>query len=206
MLRVIVVALVLLVAAMFWLRPSAVPPPPEAATLLPEARPLPAVRLTDQRGEPFDWSAIEGEYAWLFFGFTNCPDICPLTLQSLAAARAALLERDAAPPRTVFVSVDSARDTPARIEAYLRGFDEGSIGVTGSDEALRPLLAALGVTVQKHAHGGESYNVVHSGTVFFVSPDAQLIAVASGPHEPQALARDFLRIRASRERAGPPRS
>jgi protein SCO1 len=196
MLRVLVVALVLLVAAIVW-RPKPAPvTPPAAATLLPSTLALPDVALVDQAGRPFGLDALRGELTLLFFGFTHCPDVCPLTLKVLADARAELTtSAPRALPNIVFVSVDPNRDTPERIATYLANFDPRFIGVTAAEPALQPLLKALGVTVEKHDHGGDSYNVVHNSTVYVLGRQAELIAVSSGPHNPETLAADYLKIR-----------
>jgi protein SCO1/2 len=114
----------------------------------------------------------------------------------LALARAEILRRaPALTPRVLFVSVDPNRDSPERIATYLRGFDPAFEGVTASDAELAPLLAALGVGVEKHSHGGESYNVVHNSAVYVLDQNAQWIAVSTGPHDPAVVATDYLRIR-----------
>lgn len=195
MLRVLVVGLVVLVAAMFLLpRPSSAPL--KSATLLQEPLALPPVALVDAAGMPADLEAFRGKFSLLFFGFTNCPDVCPLTLKVLADARAQLAGRyPSAVPQVVFVSVDPSRDTPERIAAYLRNFDGAFVGLTAADSRLAPLLKALGVTVQKHQHGGEDYTVVHNSTVYVIGPNAELIATSSGPHEAATIAADYLKIR-----------
>lgn len=196
MLRVLVVVLVVLVAAMFLLPRNQRGEPPQTATELPEARPLPDVRFTADDGRATSLRELEGDFTLLFFGFTNCPDVCPLTLGMLAQARAEVAAR--APsftPRVLFVSVDPNRDTPERIAAYLRGFDPEFKGVTASDDELAPLLATLGVAVEKHVHGGENYNVVHNSAVYVLDPNADWIAVSTGPHDPKVLAADYLRLR-----------
>lgn len=201
MLRILVVGLVLLVAAMLFLpRPTPPIPAPEVATVLTEPPPLPDVALTDSRGEPFGLDDLRGHWSLLFFGFTHCPDICPLTLQVLAQASDALVSA----PRVVFVSVDSYRDSPERIGAYLDNFAPSFIGVTGSDEALSPWVKALGVTVHKNEQDGEPYNVTHNGTVYVINPDAALEAVFGGSsHRADVIVQDFARIRA---RAGAART
>lgn len=204
MLRILVVALVLLVAVMFAMPRPSTRAQLENATPLPEPRLLPDVALVDDSGRPFAWSSLEGRHALVFFGFTNCPDVCPLTLQVLARTRAALVERNAAQaPAIVFVSVDPGRDSPERIAAYLRGFDEAFIGVTAPEAELKPLLDALGVGVEKHAHGGEEYTVTHNGAVYYLDAEARWIAVSTPPLVPLTLAADFAKIRA---RHPPPRS
>jgi protein SCO1/2 len=196
LLRILVVALVVLVAAMFLLPRANRGAPPETATVLPEPRMLPDVGFVADDGSEIALHDLKGNFTLLFFGFTNCPDVCPLTLKVLADVRAELVRRaPRAVPRVVFVSVDPERDSPQRIASYLNAFDPEFLGVTAADDKLAPLLATLGVAVEKHAHGGESYNVVHSSAIYVLDPDAEWIAVSTAPHDPTVIARDFLRIR-----------
>jgi protein SCO1/2 len=196
MLRILVVGLVVLVAAMFLLPRGNRGAPPQTATMFEQTLPLPDVQLIDQAGQEFGLAELRGDFSLLFFGFTNCPDVCPLTLKVLADARAEIAAR--APrftPRVVFVSVDPSRDTPETIAAYLGNFDPEFVGVTATDARLEPLLRTLGVSVQKHQHGGANYTVVHNSTVYVIGPQAELIAVSSGPHDPATIAADYLKIR-----------
>jgi protein SCO1/2 len=205
MLRILVVGLVVLVAAMFLLPRGERGAPPQTATVLPAPRELQDVSFVDKTGQPIRLGDLEGGFSLLFFGFTNCPDVCPLTLQVLAATRAEIAAR--APnlvPRIVFVSVDPNRDTPERIAAYLDNFDSEFLGLTASDDALAPLLAALGVAVEKHEHGGANYNVVHNSAIYVLDPNADWIAVTTAPHDPKVIASDYLRIRQRRQRSTPP--
>jgi protein SCO1/2 len=196
MLRILVVGLVVLVAAMFLLPRGNRGAPPQTATMFEQTLPLPDVQLIDQAGQEFGLAELRGDFSLLFFGFTNCPDVCPLTLKVLADARAEIAAR--APrvtPRVVFVSVDPSRDTPETIAAYLGNFDPEFVGVTATDARLEPLLRTLGVSGQKHQHGGANYTVVHNSTVYVIGPQAELIAVSSGPHDPATIAADYLKIR-----------
>jgi protein SCO1/2 len=205
MLRILVVVLVVLVAAMFLLPRGQRGAPPQTATELPEPRPLADVRFVDDAGRDVRLSDFKGDFTLLFFGFTNCPDVCPLTLSLLAQVRADVAAR--APrftPRVLFVSVDPNRDSPERIAAYLNGFDSEFVGVTASDAELAPLLQALGVAVEKHEHGGANYNVVHNSAVYVLDRNAEWIAVSTGPHDPAVLASDYLRIRQRHAGARPP--
>src|SRR5262245_63487976 len=198
MLRILIVVLVLLVAAMFVMPRSQRGAAPQNATELPQPTALTDVRFVDKSGREAHLADFKGDFTLLFFGFTNCPDVCPLTLAMLAQVRADIEAR--APrftPRVLFVSVDPERDTPERIAAYLNGFDEKFAGVTASDAELQPLLAQLGVAVEKqHDHsGGGHYNVVHNSAIYVLDPNAEWIAVSTGPHDPKVFAQDFLRIR-----------
>src|SRR5262245_31915626 len=93
MLRILVIALVVLVAAMFLLPRGERGAPPQTATVLPTPRALDDVSFVDKTGQPIRLSDLEGGFSLLFFGFTNCPDVCPLTLQVLAATRAEIVAR-----------------------------------------------------------------------------------------------------------------
>lgn len=197
MLRIVVVFLVVLVAAMFIFRGRHVAAP-ENATELPQPTPLADVRFVDKSGEETHLSDLRGDFTVVFFGFTNCPDVCPLTLAMLAQARADIASR--APrftPRVLFVSVDPERDTPEKIGAYLDRFDAAFLGVTAPDAELEPLLKQLGVAVEReHDHGGGgSYNVVHNSAIYVLDANADWIAVSTGPHDPKVFASDYLRIR-----------
>lgn len=197
MLRILMVVLILLAGATLWV--SAVRqdlPAPAVATVLPEPLSLPAMQLTDQRGLDFSTAELVGTFSLMFFGFTNCPDICPITLQTLANVEAELRAKGLDAPRIVFVSVDPDRDTPAQIERYLGNFSANFVGITGNQQALQPLLAALGVTVERHQHPGEeAYNVIHNSTVYLIGPRAEWLAIFSAPHDATVIATDYLRIR-----------
>lgn len=202
MLRILVIGLVVLVVAMMLIgRQTSLVPAPSIATVLPEPRPLPAVELTDTAGRKFATADLAGDYTLLFFGFTNCPDICPITLQVLADVSRALQARQPAfVPRIAFVSVDPRRDTPAVIEAYLGHFDAAMIGLTAPEETLAPLLNDLAVTVHKTEVDGERYNVVHNGTIYVLDPQGRWIALFGGStHDADAVATDFIRIRLRNE-------
>jgi protein SCO1/2 len=198
MLRIVVVFMVVLVAAMFLLPRGQRGAAPQNATELPQPTPLADVRFVDQTGQEKHLSDLKGDFTLLFFGFTNCPDVCPLTLAMLAQVRADIAGR--APrftPRVLFVSVDPSRDTPDKIAAYLKGFDPAFVGMTAPDAELEPLLKQLGVAVEKqHDHGGGgNYTVVHNSAIYVLDQNADWIAVSTGPHDPKVFASDYLRIR-----------
>ena len=172
------------------------PPAPVTATMLTEPIPLPDVTLIDKTGREFTTDRLRGQFSLLFFGFTHCPDVCPLTLAVLARMHADWKTPHIEAPGVVLVSVDPGRDDPERIGTYLDNFDSGFQGVTGSRLAMDPWLKTLGVSVHvEQRPEGEPYSVTHNSTVYVVGPGADLVAVFSPPHDPAAIAADILRIR-----------
>jgi protein SCO1/2 len=183
-------------AALFATRKPAAPPALERATLFAEARPLPAFSLVDGSGMDFGPDRLRGRWTFLYFGFTNCPDICPTTLATLAAAKAALADLPGGlQPGVAFVSVDPGRDTPQVAGRYAAHFDPSFIGATGTRAALDALASALGVAVIIGPPAADgSYAVDHSAAVFLVDPEARVAALFGAPHDSATIARDYRRI------------
>ena len=172
-------------------------PAPHAlrATVLPSPLALPEFSLRDQDDAPFLRSSLEGQWSLVFFGFTHCPDICPLTLQKLASARRQLAAQESADlPAIVFVSVDPARDTSDAIGQYANAFGEGVTGVTGELEEINILTAALGIFHARPPNPDGGYNVEHSAAVLVINPDAALKAVFSAPHDVDSFVNDIALI------------
>jgi protein SCO1/2 len=142
----------------------------------------------------------------LFFGYTNCPDLCPTTLSTLAAMQKRLRAASAPVlPQVIFVSVDAKRDTPAQLAKYVPYFDPEFIGLTAADQRGVETVAkelGVGVIIQPTADG--NYSVDHSGAIFVLSPDGRLTAVLTGPFSVAALQDDFQHIVAARSNAAGP--
>lgn len=138
-----------------------------------DPQPRPDFTLTDTDGQPFDFGAeTGGELTLLFFGYTSCPDVCPLHMANLAYA----LEQPGVPrPKVVFVSVDPQRDTPEVIRTFLDRFDEGFIGLTGTPEQLADAQTAAGVAIggamEDPAPGDDDYLVGHASQVIAYTAD-----------------------------------
>ena len=184
-----------IVAAQYWVRQSAAPPL-EHATAFAEPRPLPAFALVDDANAAFGTEDLRGKWTFVFFGFVNCPDVCPTTLATLASARRLLADLPADRlPQVVMVSVDPGRDSPAQLGRYVAHFDPAFTGATGSAEAIESLTRSLGIAVligPPDADG--NYAVDHSAAVFLVDPDARIAALFNTPHEAGVIARDYRRI------------
>jgi protein SCO1 len=166
-------------------------PPETGAIVLDIPRDPGAFTLVDHHGDPFGPAEIHGQWTLWFFGFTHCPDICPMTLSTLNLADKALAEADATRPTVVMVSVDPQRDTPEKLAAYVPFFNETFIGVTGSTAAVLTLTDRLGIIVQYLAREGDDYTVEHGASLLLTGPDGLVRAVFTAPHEPQKLAQDL---------------
>lgn len=183
-------------AAGIWLAmaivPITPPPQPSTATVLPIKVDVPAFSLLDQHGNSINEDAFKGQWDLVFFGFTHCPDVCPLTLAELDAARMQLQEAGHAPlPRIVLVSVDPERDTPDRMSGYLSNFAPGKLGITGDLDQLRVLTGAFGIFFEKQQSDSDYYAVDHSAVVLLIDPDGRLHALFGSPHRAQNFVNDF---------------
>ncbi|HEX4971863.1 MAG TPA: SCO family protein [Steroidobacteraceae bacterium] len=168
------------------------------ATLLVPPRPLPPLALVDQNNQPFGADRLRGGWSFVFFGFTSCPDVCPVTMSALAQTRKLLADLpEPSRPRVVMISVDPERDTPERLAAYVKGFDPAFVGATGTKPAIDELAQRMGVLVATRPLDGDAYTVDHTTSLFLVGPDGALRALFSAPHEPDKIAADYRRIAAA---------
>ena len=165
-------------------------------TMITPSRELPDFSLIDQQGRPFRSADLRGRWSMLFFGYTNCPDLCPTTLATLAAMEKRLRAAKAPVlPQVIFVSVDAKRDTPAQMAKYVPYFDPGFIGLTAPDQpSIEAVAKKLGVSVIIEPAADGKYTVDHSGAIFVVDPAGKITAILSGPFGVDALQGDFQRI------------
>jgi len=154
------------------------------AFAVPIPQPLPAFTLIDQNGNAVTADTFRGQWDLVFFGFTNCPDICPTTLQILANAKRELISaKMEVTPRIVLVSVDPERDTPEIMGKYVDYFGDGNLGVSGELAELTKFTAALGIYFEKMPAEGENYSVNHSAAVLVINPQGEFSALFSAPHD-----------------------
>ena len=159
-------------------------------TELEPPNPAPALNLTDQTGQPFSLDSLEGKTVLLFFGYTNCPDVCPLTLSDFNAVRADLGDR-AEDVAVVFVTVDPTRDTPERMAEYLSFFDASYIGLTGSDAEIAAAAQGYGVYYQaQESDSSLGYLVDHTTGSFVIDPDGNYRLLFAYGTDPAIIAED----------------
>jgi protein SCO1/2 len=156
-------------------------------------RPAPAIPLATSAGEPFSLEAARGRVVMLFFGYTYCPDVCPMALGRMAAALD-VLGADADRVLPVFVSVDPERDTPQVLDRYTKAIHPRIVGVTGDDATLREIARSYNVAYERDpVPAGASqalYTITHSSTVFLVDPQGRLRAGFLDPYSAEDLAHD----------------
>jgi len=138
--------------------------------------PIPAAdfELTDQHGDTFLLSDHNREVVLIFFGYTNCPDVCPVTLSEIKQVKAQLGEKSNQ-VQYVYITVDPERDTVERINAHLENFDPTFIGLTGDTSDLEPVWKAYGVYAAKVDSGSAAgYLVDHTARVYVIDVNGNL--------------------------------
>jgi len=198
-LRIVVVVIVAFAAGLLLARmlsPSKVEPPQtERATVFSTPRAVPPLDLVDQDGKPLGPDFFKGHWTLVFFGFTQCPDICPTTLATLAQSVRQLADLPAAEqPRVLLVSVDPERDTADILAPYVRFFDPAFLAARGSLEATAAAAAAFNVPYAKVELPEGGYTLDHGSGIFIVGPSGGTEAYLSSPHDAATIAGDYRRI------------
>ncbi len=196
---ILVMGAVLMAAAGFgaarWWTSTHAPVTLNSGSLLSPPRDLPQFSLIDQRGAAFTPASLLGHWSVLFFGYTNCPDLCPTTLATLATLQREWHNRDVAYPRVVFVSVDVRRDTPAVLSKYVPYFDPAFVGVTAATQVrIEEFARGLGAAVIIGPEHDGTYSVDHTGALFVVSPQGRLAAILTPPYTLAGLREDLARV------------
>ena len=124
-------------------------------------------------------SNLLGQWTFLNFGYTHCPDICPTTLAMLKNMDERLQSSKSAAHQIAFVSVDPERDTPQRLAEYMKYFDASFLGVTGNDDELKRLTQPLGILYAKviTENSAMGYVMDHSASIILVDPQGRYHAL-----------------------------
>lgn len=150
-----------------------------------------AFALTDHTGRAVTLADYRGKAVVMFFGYTQCPDVCPTTLATLAATMKAL-GPDADRVQVLFVTVDPERDTQALLAQYVPAFDPRFVGLYGDAAATERVAKEFKILFQKQPGATPgSYTVDHSAGVFMFDPQGRLRLYASHGQPPDAFAHDL---------------
>ena len=164
---------------------------PEYSTVLTKPIKLDEFLLTADDDSVFSNQSLKDKWSLLFFGYTHCPDVCPLTLHQLAQANKELADKLNSTPNIIMVSVDPDRDTSEILQKYVRSFGENVSGVTGKNEELDKLTSQLGIFYNANKQEGENYSVNHSAAVILINKNAEFHAVFSAPHSIEHFVSDL---------------
>jgi len=148
-------------------------------------------------GEEFGISRLEGKWSFIFFGYTNCPDVCPVTMANLATVFRKLeaRSRPMSNIQGIFISVDEARDTPEILKQYVLQFDPRFKGLSGTKPQLDNFTRQLGVLYYIDPENpDENYPVSHNSSLFLIDPKARHFARFAMPHVPDEIVDVFTQI------------
>ncbi|MCP3867622.1 MAG: SCO family protein [Gammaproteobacteria bacterium] len=177
--------------------PVAVPPELQGVAR-PEPRSLGPFSLIDQGERLFNLESFSDTWSFVFFGYTYCPDICPMTLATLVGVGNQLGKKSEQPKdyQVVFISVDPERDTPKTLSSYMEFFDKQFIGVTGNKEQIDGVAQQFGAGYLKvPGTSPDTYLISHTSSIFLIDPRGRLVASFSPPHDPATIAGQYHKIR-----------
>ena len=152
--------------------------------------------LLDVNAAPITQSVFEDQWSIVFFGYTHCPDVCPITLHTMKNVVSKISEQQQIKPQIVFMSVDPVRDTSEIMKNYISFFDEEFVGITGDRNAMHALTSSLGIVASFTANPDdpENYIVDHTASLLLIDPQKRLRAKISAPHVAETIVDDYLTI------------
>lgn len=153
-------------------------------------RDAPAFTLDSSAGGKVSIDQFRGKIVLLGFGFSNCTEVCPLTLHTLALARKQLGPA-AADVQVVYVTVDPERDDAKRLKEYLDAFDKTFVGGTGSESELAAVRKTYGISAQKIAEEKGGYKYGHSSFVYLIDRGGKLRALMPYGHTSEDYVHDL---------------
>ena len=172
-----------------------IPVTPEIEGLFwPNPKQLHDFDTLDQTETKFGYEQLAGKWSFLFFGYTHCPDVCPITMSVMADVYKKLVN-SYNNIQVIFVSVDPDRDTTEKLAQYVTYFNEDFIGLGGDTEKVNSLTKQIGVAYYlNNEEQQEGYLVDHSASIFLFDPKVRLIGKLSAPHESEKIIQQFTNI------------
>lgn len=151
-------------------------------------------QLTDANGAPVTEKVFQGKPTALFFGFTNCPEVCPTTLAELGAYREEF-KKEGKDFQIVFVTVDPDRDTPAVLKNYVGAISPDVVAITGPKDRLDDMLKGWGVYWKKVGDGPD-YTMDHTATTFLLDPARRFVGTIAYGEDAKAAKEKLERLAA----------
>lgn len=168
----------------------------KGAFIFDRPRELSEFELLDTKGEIFTQKNFLDQWTLLFFGFTQCPDICPTTMVQLKQFYESIDDESVrADTQIILVSVDPARDTVEKMALYVNYFSADFNGLTGEFLTLKRLATELAIPFTKVPGGGENYLVEHSGNVAIVNRRGHHVGFFRAPLNVESMSATYLSVR-----------
>ena len=161
----------------------------------PNPKKLNEFSVLDQYGHNFSLNQMRGKWSFIFFGYSHCPDICPITMSVMADSYKELIgESDQL--QVIFASVDPKRDTLENLSHYVHYFNPDFIALGGSDEMMSSLTSQIGVAYYiNKGNENEDYLVDHSASIFLFDPLGRMVGKLSPPHTQEKIIQQFTKIK-----------
>ncbi len=175
------------------------PPDSLVGVLRHDFKTLQPFELSDHNDGLFNEISFNDKWSFVFFGYTSCPDICPITL-SVLNSMLGMLEADSENVlddiQVMLVSVDPARDDSESLAKYVSHFNRDFIGLTGSKQQIDLFAQQFGAgyVFEEETTPGH-YTIAHTSAIFLVDPAGRLVSTFSQPHYAQTIAKQFKQIR-----------
>ena len=155
--------------------------------------PVPDFELMADNGQPFRLSESNSDITLVYFGYTFCPDVCPLTMVDVRDALAQLDQTERERVQVIFISVDPERDTPEVLDRYLSAFDPTFIGLTDDYEKIQEVLPSFGVFAAKEVvkDSAAGYLVSHTARLYLLNANHKILLTYPFDFEPEDLSSDL---------------
>lgn len=164
--------------------------------ILPNAKGVTYPNFDDHLGNKVNKELFLGKWSILFFGFTNCPDICPTTMQTLKQVKQNLEQHSAWDNyQAIMMTVDPETDTSERLNNYVTFFDSEFIGLTTDLQTTTSFAKQLGILfIKREKEGANTYEVDHSASMILINPQGQWAGVISAPHKADLISDDLKKL------------
>jgi len=163
--------------------------------LIEPPRNLGTFNLVDSNGKEFLPGDFQGKWNLLFFGFTFCPDICPITLSMLSRTEKGLDIKDQEKIRIILVTVDPDRDSPEQLKVYLENFSEKFIGLTGGLDQIYNFATSVNAPFNPISNSKDpNYTVDHTGSIVLIDPEGNYAGFFRAPHNQDNVKKAILDI------------
>lgn len=160
-----------------------------------EFKTIQTFNLFDQHNDLFNEMRFKDKWSFVFFGYTSCPDVCPITLTVLNSVNNLLEQEGINNMQAVFISVDPKRDTIELLSSYVAFFNKDFIGATGSKNEIDAVNRFFGADYEFEPETAPGqYLVAHTSAIFLVDTQGRLVATFSQPHYPTTIAAQFKKI------------